>query len=71
MVKNKQGNTTMTKEQEDKIIASRWTLWAIPNKPSCLFDEVIVNIARNPELALKQNIVENNDDFWRKAYGKE
>lgn len=21
-----------------------------------------------PELALKQNIVENNDDFWRKAY---
>ena len=61
----------MTKEQKDNIIASRWTLWDIPNKPSCLFDEVIVNIARNPELALKQNIVENNDNFWRKAYGKE
>lgn len=58
----------MTKEQEDEIIAFRWTLWAIPKKPSCLFDEVIVNIARNPELALKQNIVENNNDFWRKAY---
>lgn len=60
----------MNKEQEDKIIAiaSRWTLWAVPKKPSCLCDEVIVNIARNPELALKQNIVENNDDFWRKAY---
>lgn len=25
----------MTKEQEDEIIASRWTLWAIPKKPSC------------------------------------
>ena len=60
----------MTKEQEDKIIAiaSQWTLWPIPEQPSCLFDEVIVNIARNPELALKQNIVENNDEFWRKAY---
>lgn len=58
----------MTKEQEDKIIVSRLTLWAIPKKPSCLFDEVIVNIARNPELALKQNIVENNNNFWRKTY---
>lgn len=62
----------MTREHEDKIIAiaSAWNLWAIPNKPSCLFDKVIVNISRNPELALKQNIVENNDDFWRKAYDK-
>lgn len=58
----------MTKEQEDKIIASRWMLWVTPKKPSCLFDKVIVNVARNPELALKQNIVENNDEFWRKAY---
>lgn len=60
----------MTKEQEDKIIAiaSQWTLWPIPKKPSSLLDEAIVNIAKNPELALKQNIVENNDEFWRKAY---
>lgn len=58
----------MNKEQEDKIIASRWTLWAMPKKSSCLFDEVIVNIARKPELALKQNIVENNNNFWRKSY---
>lgn len=58
----------MTKEQENEIIASRWTLWTIPKSSSCFFDEVIVNIARSPELALKQNIVDNNDDFWRKAY---
>ena len=58
----------MTKEEEDEIIASQWTLWPIPKEPSCFFDEVIINIVRNPELALKQNIVENNDDFWRKAY---
>lgn len=60
----------MAKEQEDKIIeiASRYTLWAIPKNPSCLLDEVIVNIERNPEVVLKQNMGENNDEFWRKVY---
>jgi hypothetical protein len=58
----------MSKEQEDKIIASQWTLWAIPKKPSCLFDEVLVNIARNPELALKQNIVENENKIHTCLY---
>lgn len=58
----------MTKEQEDEIIASQWTLWATPKKPTCFFDEVIVNIVKTTELALKQNIVEKNDEFWRKAY---
>lgn len=58
---------SMEKKQEEKIISFRW-VWAMPKKPSCLLDKAIVNIAKNPELALKQNIVENNYYFWRKAY---
>lgn len=58
---------TMGKKQEEKIIAFRW-IWAMLKKQSCLLDKVIVNIAKNPELALKQNIVENNNEFLRKAY---
>lgn len=47
-----------------------WTLWPIPKNPSCLLDKAIINMAKNPELALKLNIIENNNKFWRKVYEK-
>lgn len=53
---------------KQKEILSKWTIWAIPEHPSCLFDKVIVNIARNPEWALKQNILNNNCKFWLENY---
>ena len=60
----------MNREEEYKIIAESWkaALWAVPKKPTCLFDKVKLMIMENPQGALEQNILDNNNDFWRKVY---